>query len=81
MRSCGAAECRCPDLRSAVMRSAGQLVVDRQVHAAEIARFYSHVVCGPTPSDCNIWTGAIGADGYGRNRAELHRMWHSTEHN
>lgn len=48
------------------MRSAGQLVVDRQEHAAEIARFHSHVVCGPTPSDCNIWTGAIGADGYGR---------------
>lgn len=48
------------------MRSAGQLVVDRQLHAAEIARLHSHVVCGPTPSDCNIWTGAIGADGYGR---------------
>lgn len=48
------------------MRSAGELIVDRQVHAAEIARFHSHVVCGPTASDCNIWTGAIGADGYGR---------------
>jgi hypothetical protein len=48
------------------MRSAGQLIVDRLSHAAEIARFHSHVVCGPTPSDCNIWTGAIGADGYGR---------------
>lgn len=48
------------------MRSAGQLVVDRLLHAAEIARFHSHVVCGPTASDCNIWTGAIGADGYGR---------------
>ncbi|MGB5151924.1 MAG: hypothetical protein WBN99_18785 [Mycobacterium sp.] len=36
------------------------------LHAAEIARFDGHVVCGPTASDCNIWTGAIGADGYGR---------------
>ena len=48
------------------MRSAGQLIVDRRVHVAEIARFHSHVVCGPTPADCDIWTGAIGADGYGR---------------
>ena len=48
------------------MRSAEQLIVDRRVHAAEIARFHSHVVCGPTASDCNIWAGAIGADGYGR---------------
>jgi hypothetical protein len=48
------------------MRSAGQLIVDRVLHAAEIARFHSHVVCGPTPSDCSIWAGAIGADGYGR---------------
>lgn len=39
------------------MRSAGQLIVDRVLHAAEIAPFHSHVVCGPTPSDCNIWTG------------------------
>ena len=54
-----------------VMRSAGRLVVDPRLHAGEIARFTSHVVCGPTASDCNIWTGAIGADGYGRNRAEL----------
>ena len=49
-----------------VMRSAGRLVVDPRLHAGEIARFTSHVVCGPTASDCNIWTGAIGADGYGR---------------
>jgi hypothetical protein len=49
-----------------VMRSAGRLVVDPRSHAGEIARFTSHVVCGPTASDCNIWTGAIGADGYGR---------------
>jgi hypothetical protein len=53
------------------MRSAGQLIVDQRLHAAEIARFHSHAVCGPTPSDCDIWTGAIGADGYGRNQAEL----------
>ena len=44
----------------------GRLVVDPRLHAGEIARFTSHVVCGPTASDCNIWTGAIGADGYGR---------------
>jgi hypothetical protein len=49
------------------MRSAGRLVVDPRVHAGEIERFTSHVVCGPTASDCNIWTGAIGADGYSRN--------------
>jgi hypothetical protein len=48
------------------MRSAGQLIVDQRVHAAEITRFHSHVVCGPMASDCDIWTGAIGADGYGR---------------
>ncbi|OKH72358.1 hypothetical protein EB72_21600 [Mycobacterium sp. SWH-M1] len=48
------------------MRSAGQLVVDQRVHAAEITRFHGHVVCGPTASDCNIWTSAIGADGYGQ---------------
>lgn len=48
------------------MRSAGRLIVDPRIHAGEIARFTSHVVCGPTASDCDIWTGAIGADGYGR---------------
>ena len=62
-----------------VMRSAGLLVVDPRVHAGEIARFTSHVVCGPGASDCDIWTGAIGADGYGRNRAELHLIRHSTD--
>jgi hypothetical protein len=50
-----------------VMRSAGRLVVDPHLHAGEIARFTSHVVCRPAASDCNIWTGTIGADGYGRN--------------
>src|SRR4051794_1549857 len=49
-----------------VMRSAGLLVVDPRVHADEIARFTSHVVRGPTASDCDIWVAAIGADGYGR---------------
>lgn len=63
----GQALCQCTDVGLAAMRRAGQLIVDRLLHAAEIARFYSHVVCGPTPSDWNIWTGAIGADGYGRN--------------
>lgn len=29
-------------------------------------RFWSHVVKGPAPTDCWIWTGAIGDDGYGR---------------
>ncbi|WP_420367101.1 hypothetical protein [Curtobacterium sp. L1-20] len=29
-------------------------------------RFWSHVVKGPAPADCWIWTGAIGDDGYGR---------------
>lgn len=49
-----------------IMRSAVLLVVHPGIHAAEIARFKSHVVCGPAASDCDIWTGAIGADGYGR---------------
>lgn len=29
-------------------------------------RFWKHVVQGPAPTDCWIWTGAIGDDGYGR---------------
>ncbi|PPF28031.1 hypothetical protein C5C18_11835 [Rathayibacter tritici] len=29
-------------------------------------RFWSRVIKGPDPSDCWIWTGAIGDDGYGR---------------
>ena len=49
-----------------VMRSAGRLVVDPRIHADEIARFTSHIVRGPTASDCDIWISAIGADGYGR---------------
>jgi len=35
-------------------------------------------VKGPREEDCEFFIGAIGKDGYGRNRAELHRMWHST---
>lgn len=58
--------CQCSAVGSKFMRSEGQLTVDRRLHAAEIARFDGHVVCGPTASDCNIWTGAIGADVYGR---------------
>jgi len=37
-----------------------------------------HLVKGPTADDCDFFTGAIGKDGYERNRAELYRMWHST---
>jgi hypothetical protein len=48
------------------MSNAGELIVDPRLHAAEIARFRQYVVCGPTAVDCNIWIGAIGADGYGR---------------
>ncbi|WP_228032089.1 hypothetical protein [Mycolicibacterium sp. P9-22] len=48
------------------MRSAGGLAVDQRVHAGESTRFHSRVVCGPTASGCSIWTGAIGAEGYGR---------------
>lgn len=32
----------------------------------ELERFWSHVVKGPDPDDCWIWTGAISDDGYGR---------------
>jgi hypothetical protein len=48
------------------MRSPGRLLVDPRIHADEIARFTSHIVRGPTASDCNSWVEAIGADGYGR---------------
>jgi hypothetical protein len=55
------------------------LWVDPKVHAAEVARFGSKIVAGPGDRDCSIWIGSIGADGYGRNRAELHRMRHSAD--
>lgn len=34
--------------------------------AADIARFWSRVVKGPSEDDCWLWSGAIGDDGYGR---------------
>lgn len=43
-----------------------RLLVDHTAHAGEIARFRGYIVEGPTDADCSIWTGAIGADGYGR---------------
>jgi len=43
---------------------------------AAIAAFESRVVRAPGEG-CHIWTGAI-SDGYGRNRAELHLVGHST---
>jgi hypothetical protein len=48
------------------MRSAGQLTVHPVLQAAEIARFHGLIVCRSTASDCDIWIGAIGADGYDR---------------
>lgn len=32
---------------------------------SEPERFFSHVVKGPAPESCWIWTGAISDDGYG----------------
>ena len=58
--------------------AARTLWVDAVQHRGECARFERFVVTGPDPNDCAIWTGAIGADGYGRNRAELHSIRHST---
>ncbi|MFJ8896594.1 hypothetical protein ACIRCZ_18575 [Leifsonia sp. NPDC102414] len=36
------------------------------MRAAELDRFFSHVIKGPLPEDCWFWVGAIGDDGYGR---------------
>lgn len=33
---------------------------------ADTDRFWSKVLKGPRPTDCWLWTGAIGDDGYGR---------------
>ena len=33
---------------------------------AELGRFWSKVVKGPTGADCWLWVGAIADDGYGR---------------
>jgi len=59
------------------------LVVDPTTHAREIARFQRRVVrrpdtdpADPTAMTCAIWCGAIGDDGYGRERAELHLTQH-----
>ena len=46
--------------------SSHELVVDRGVHAAEIARFHRYVLAGPGERDCHPFVGAIGDDGYGR---------------
>jgi hypothetical protein len=43
-----------------------RLVVDRNIHGEELRRFEANVVRGPGVDDCAIWTGAVGADGYGR---------------
>ena len=37
-----------------------------QLTTDEIDRFWSHVVKGPQETNCWIWIGAIGDDGYGR---------------
>ncbi len=60
-RAAAARSVGCTGVGSADLRSAGRLAVDLLLHAAEIARFRGHVVRGPTASDCDIWTGAIGA--------------------
>lgn len=41
--------------------------------AADVTRFWDHVVKGPAEDDCWLWSGAIGDDGYGR-------FWTRTEH-
>lgn len=44
--------------------------------AATVRRFRAKVVVTP---GCHYFTGAVSnPDGYGRNRAELHRFMHST---
>src|SRR5712675_602467 len=42
----------------------------KELRAAEVARFRIKIVAGPGDGDCSIWTGSIGADGYGLNRAK-----------
>lgn len=36
------------------------------IPAGAVDRFWSHVVKGPKPDNCWVWTGAISTDGYGR---------------
>ena len=50
---------------------AAALWADPKVHAAEVARFRRKIVTGPRDEDCSIWTGSIGADGYGRSLVEM----------
>lgn len=52
------------------------MVVAMEFTAGEIDRFWSYVVKGPRPTDCWIWTGAVGDDGYGRFWviSRLHQM-------
>lgn len=50
------------------VRTAAALVVDPRTHREEVDRFRSFIVAGPGDSDCDIWVGAIGGDGYGRFR-------------
>lgn len=38
----------------------------RDFTAADVERFWTHVVRGPGARDCWIWVGSIGDDGYGR---------------
>jgi hypothetical protein len=43
------------------------------------ARLWAKVVKGPGPADCWIFTGGVADDGYGRERALLHRMQHALD--
>jgi hypothetical protein len=47
-------------------RKAAALWVDPVVHAAECRRFDTRVVEGPREQDCSVFSGGVGADGYGR---------------
>lgn len=48
------------------MSAAAGLMVTPRLHDDEIARFHHYIVEGPCETDCAIWVGAIGSDGYGR---------------
>jgi hypothetical protein len=54
---------------SAAGRGPRPLWVDPVAHRRELARFGRYVVVGPSDSNCAIWCGAIGDDGYGQNCA------------
>ncbi|MEX5270397.1 hypothetical protein [Kocuria sabuli] len=36
------------------------------MNPVDVERFYAHVLKGPNPDSCWLWTGAISDDGYGR---------------